>query len=351
MAKTENVATNAIFDFSVLRKTIALPRREVASILRLALNGTFMLSDPGSGAAGTVGGAAPAPLTPLGLIQELAIKKNPAGMQGALVFNSASLALLQNVVIPLKRRIAARTAVASGAAGTKTVYAELMLPYSLPGDKGAAATPMAGVESWDVEVNGQAAAATARDAVLTSCTMTFAYGTLNVNATIEFADALPGGPLMEIACSYDRINLDVADKKAEIKSISPGEVPILHVMQAWDNNARAALAGTVTSPAWIEASYGAGEPYYQTREAENPIEMAGRYGIPDGSMPTGCYFVDPVAVFGGIEKVPLVGASGGTPTLRFRLGSAATSPAFVDVLSIRGRWTAAGLAALAKRAS
>lgn len=349
MAKTENVSTNAIFDFSILRKTIPLPRREVAALVRLALTGAFSLTDPGGGAAGTVGGAAPAPLTPLGLISSLKIRKNPAGMQGEVNFNSSQTTLLQNVVIPLKRRVAARTAVASGAAGTKTVYAELMLPYSLPGDGGATAMPVAGAESWDVEVEGQSSAANARDAVLTSCTMTFAYTTLNMQATVEFADALPGGPLMELACSVDRLVLDATDKKFEIKAISPGEVPLLFVMQNWDNNIRAVLPGTTGS--WIEASYGAGEPYYTSRPDENSNESAARYGIRDGDMPTGAYYVDPIAIFGGADRVPLVGASGGTPSLRFRLGAATTSPAFVDVLSIRGRWTPAGLAKLRARAA
>lgn len=345
MAKTVNVPTQANFDFTTLQKTIPLPRREAARLLTLNLMGAFAVA---TGTTGSVGGAAPAPLQPLGAINQLKIAKNPSGMQGELNFSSAQLALLQNVVIPLKRRVASRTAPSAATTATYTVFAEMMIPYSLPGDDGETSTPVASADSWEVLVTGQSSAANLKAAIYTSADGTLSYDTTNpltVSATVEFCDQLPGGPLMEIACAVDRFVLDSTEKSFDVKSIQPGEVPLLFVLQNWDNNVRAVLPGYQGS--FIEASYGSGETFYSARPATNVYESQTRYGIRDGDMPTGAYFVDPVAIFGSVAKIPLVGQSGGTPSLRFRLGSAPTSPAWIDCLSIRGRWTKAGLAAIA----
>ena len=345
MSKIVNVPTQAQLDFSQPNKVISLPRREAARLLRLAINGTMVIAGAGPG---SVGGAAPAPLQPLSLLQRLTLRKNPSGMQSELNFNTADLALLQNVVIPLKGRIAARTPPADNVAGSKIIYAELLVPYGLPNDGGESATPMASVDSWEVEAVGQASAVAAEAAIFTGGTNTFAYDTtdpINVSASVEFTDALPGGPSMDIAISKDRLVLDAQDKSFEIKSVSPGELPLLFVIQAWNNNARAVLPGGQGS--FIEASYGAGEVFISERPAENVQNSAARYGIPDGSMPTGAYFVDMTAIFGSPANIPIVGMSGGIPTLRFRLGAATTNPAWVDVLTIRGRWTKKGLDRLA----
>lgn len=348
MSKKVNVPTVAQFDFTQLQKTIPLPRRESARLLRLALCDQFTLAS--GSASGTVGGAAPAPLQPLGLIRGLKISKNPAGMQGTLNFAKEQLALLQNIVIPFKNRVAARTAPSSGAAASYEIYAEMMLPYSLPEDGDLTAQPMGDAESWEVEVSTQPDAATARDAVYTTNDRTFTYHTsspVKLQASVEFADRLPGGPLMEIACSLDRFVIDSTQKSFEVKSVSPGEVPLLHVIQNWDNNIRAVLPGGNNS--FISASFGAGEAYYESRPSENVQDSASLYAIRDGDMPTGAYFIDPVSVFGGVHKVPVVGQSGGTPNIRLNLGSAVTGTAFMDVLTVRGRWTAKGLAWLAAR--
>lgn len=347
MPKTINVATQAPFDFSILQKTIPLPRRESASLLTLYLNGDLTLTDPGGGAAGTIGGAAPAPLAPLGLINQLKVSQNPAGLQTELNFASSQLSLLQNVIIPLKRRVAARTPPSSGAAATYSVFAEMTIPYSLPGDPRFSAQPMASKDAWEVLVTGQSSAANARDAIYTSNTMTFTYATssgINLSAQVDFTEALPGGAYMEIACSVDRLVIDSTEKSFPIKSVSPGQVPLLFVAQAWNNNARAALPGGQST--FLEAAFGAGETFYSARPALNQVESASRYGIRDGDMPTGAYFIDPAAVFGGIKKIPLVGQSGGVPEIRLRLGTAVTAPAWLDVLTVRGMWTPAGLQAI-----